>query len=203
MMGSMKLSEYLGSLTEFFQQSRYRNEVLVVVIDQFVETEAIQSAFQSADLDSRAYTPPNTVTGPFTWPTLGELVSAGTNLVVFADQANSTTWDPARLRKPWLLPTYSYIWSTSPVVSQGMVPSCAPYRGTNDTDTKLILLNWVATKPSPSASEAFFLNEKPQYLAGLETCLNSTAKRMPNFVAVSFASVHNPATHISQLKTLL
>eukprot|EP00656_Telonema_subtile_P050919 TRINITY_DN671_c0_g1_i5.p1 TRINITY_DN671_c0_g1~~TRINITY_DN671_c0_g1_i5.p1 ORF type:complete len:1222 (-),score=171.56 TRINITY_DN671_c0_g1_i5:32-3697(-) len=203
MMGSMKLSEYLGSLTEFFQQSRYRNEVLVVVIDQFVETEAIQSAFQSADLDSRAYTPPNTVTGAFTWPTLGELVSAGTNLVVFADQANSTTWDPARLRKPWLLPTYSYIWSTSPVVSQGMVPSCAPYRGTNDTDTKLILLNWVATKPSPSASEAFFLNEKPQYLAGLETCLNSTAKRMPNFVAVSFASVHNPATHISQLKTLL
>lgn len=56
---------------------------------------AIAPSFQAAGLTNKVYTPPSAATTLSAWPTLGQLINAGTPLVVFMDynaDYNSVPW---------------------------------------------------------------------------------------------------------------
>ena len=111
-------------------------------------------------------------------PTLGELVDAGTNLIVFAERGGTGA-------PPWYQSAYSgWIQETKYEFPSSAAFDCLPNRG--GTTGKLFLVNhWVTTK-GPSPSTARTANGPEVLLPRLDQCVKQRGL-VPNMVAVDYA----------------
>jgi len=135
-LGAEPLDRELDVLATFLNQ--HPDQVLVVIVEDYVPPATINQAFAAADLTR--YVATLKLHAPL--PTLGELIKSGHRLVVFAEvKGGSPTW---------YMPAFSYIQDTPlGAVHPGQL-SCARYRG--DKDSPMLLLNhWIPPfPPSPT-----------------------------------------------------
>jgi hypothetical protein len=138
-LGAEPLDRELEAIRDFLAQNR--DQVLVVIVEDYVPPTAIDDAFERAGLTR--YVATLTQRSPL--PTLGELVAADRRLVVFAEEKGGAP--------PWYMPAFSFIQDTPLGALHPGQLSCRRYRG--EESSPLLLLNhWIPPfPPSPAANE--------------------------------------------------
>ena len=197
-LGESDLSELLGQLSSFLAAEK--DEVVVAFFRQHVETAVLQQTIVDAGLEMYAYTAASSVA--FQWPTLQQLIDDNKRAVLFADNANSATYDPTNAVLPWLLPTYDYCWSSTDAAILPSDLTCIPSNGMNGTN-KLGIFTYARTQPAPAISHARVLNTKANIQKGVELCCNAVGV-LPNFVSLAWASIdlqHSGASDASESNT--
>lgn len=135
-LGADPLDRELDTIAMFLRE--HPDQVLIVIVEDYVPPSTIKQAFAAAGLT------PYVVTLKLhaALPTLGELINSGHRLVVFAEVEGGSP--------PWYMPAFSFIQDTPlGAVHPGQL-SCARYRG--NPDSPMLLLNhWVPPfPPSPT-----------------------------------------------------
>jgi hypothetical protein len=147
-------------------------EVIVLVIEDYVEPAEMAAAFEESGLAELVYRgepkPP--------WPTLRELVDSRQRALVFLESGKPGV--------PWLRPVFEAVQETPYRFKKPDEFSCAPHRG--GTAGSLFQMNhWIDTTPDPKPSNARIVNAYDFLLARARQC-ESERKHLPNLVAVDF-----------------
>jgi hypothetical protein len=178
--GSLAVVPELRKLGEFL--TIQPNNVLLLLIEEHSLTPAqFEAAMESAGLRDRAYVHP---TPGARWPTLGQLVDARTNLVVFTEK------DPASRPAGERIPNfYHYLWShaweTRYRFGSTADFSCTKNRGTSQSNA-LYLVNHFITLAGPSENASRQANAWPVISDRTADCAKLAR---PNIVAVDFFDV--------------
>jgi hypothetical protein len=116
------------------------NQVLIVIVEDYVPPATIERAFEQAGLTGYVAT----LERHAPLPTLGELIGRGRHLLVFAEEKGGT---PA-----WYMPAFSFIQDTPLGALHPGQLSCARYRG-DKTDPLLLVNHWIPPfPPSPTVN---------------------------------------------------
>jgi hypothetical protein len=111
-------------------------------------------------------------------PTLGELIDAGTPLIVFAERGGTGA-------PPWYMSAYDgWIEETKYTFPSVAAFDCLPNRGGDDG--KLFLVNHWVTTSGPSPGTARTANSVDVLLPRLEQCIRQRGQ-LPNMIAVDYA----------------
>jgi hypothetical protein len=135
-LGAEPLDRELDVIATFLR--KHPDQVLVVIVEDYVPPSTIRQAFESVGL--ARYVATMKLHTPL--PTLGELINSGHRLLVFAEVKGGSP--------PWYMPAFSFMQDTPlGAVHPGQL-SCARYRG--DADSPMLLLNhWIPPfPPSPT-----------------------------------------------------
>ena len=135
-LGAEPLDSELDGIATFLRE--HPDQVLVVIVEDYVPPATIKKAFGSAGLTR--YVASLQRHAPL--PTLGELIKSGHRLLVFAEvEGGSPTW---------YMPAFSFIQDTPLGALRPGQLSCARYRG--NADSPILLLNhWIPPfPPSPT-----------------------------------------------------
>ena len=135
-------AEPLGRELEVMRSFLERNpdQVLVVIVEDYVPPATIEQAFGQAGLTRYVAT----VDRHAPLPTLSELIARGQRLVVFAEAKGGT---PA-----WYMPAFSFIQDTPLGALQPGQLSCTRYRG-EGTSPLLLINHWIPPfPPSPTVN---------------------------------------------------
>jgi len=137
-LGAEPLGRELEVIRSFLE--RHLDQVLVVIVEDYVPPATIERAFEQAGLTRYVATLDRH--GPL--PTLGELVGRGQRLLVFAEEKGGS---PA-----WYMPAFSFIQDTPLGALHPGQLSCARYRG--EQSSPLLLINhWIPPfPPSPTVN---------------------------------------------------
>jgi hypothetical protein len=131
-LGAEPLDRELDGIATFLR--KHPDQVLVVIVEDYVPPSTIKQAFSSAGLMRYAAT--LKLHAPL--PTLGELIDSGHRLVVFAEEEGGSP--------PWYMPAFSFIQDTPLGANHPGQLSCARYRG--NADSPMLLLNhWIPPFP--------------------------------------------------------
>ncbi len=135
-LGAEPLGRELDGMATFLRE--HPDQVLVVIVEDYVPPSTIKQAFGSAGLTR--YVATLKLHAPL--PTLGELIKADHRLVVFAEDKGGSP--------SWYMPAFSFIQDTPlGAVHPGQL-SCARYRG--DADSPMLLINhWIPPFPPSQA----------------------------------------------------
>jgi hypothetical protein len=135
-LGAEPLNSELDGIATFLRE--HPDQVLVLIVEDYVPPSTIKQAFGSAGLAQYVAT----LKPHAPLPTLGELIKTGHRLVVFAEEQGGS---PA-----WYMPAFSFIQDTPLGALHPGQLSCARYRG--KTDSPILLLNhWIPPfPPSPT-----------------------------------------------------
>ncbi len=129
--------------------------------------------FEAAGLRPYVYTPAD----DGTWPTLGEMIDAGTRLVVLMENRGGGDL------VPWLIPGFDVVQDTPYLFESPDDFSCDPNRG--PADAPLFLVNhWINDWRRVPQNSAL-VNARPVLLPRLEECEDERGQ-LPNFVAVDY-----------------
>jgi hypothetical protein len=137
-LGAEPLDHELKAIATFLGE--HSDQVLVVIVEDYVPPSTVEHAFATAGLNRylealRDHAP---------LPTLGELISSGRRLLVFAEVKGGS---PA-----WYMPAFSFIQDTPLGALHPGQLSCARYRGTPDSPI-LLLNHWIPPfPPSPTVN---------------------------------------------------
>jgi hypothetical protein len=137
-LGAERLDRELDGIAKFLRE--HVDQVLVLIVEDYVPPSTIQQAFDSAGL--RPYVATLKLHAPL--PTLGEMIKRGHRLLVFAEVEGGSP--------PWYMPAFGFIQDTPlGAVHPGQL-SCTRYRGT--ADSPMLLLNhWIPPfPPSPTVN---------------------------------------------------
>ena len=152
---------------------RHPQEVLVMVIEDYVPPSDLEAAFTESGLVDFAYRWPP---GP-PWPTLGEMIERGERVLVLIESG--------RPGVAWLHPAFTVVQETPYEFHRPEDMSCAANRG--GTSGALFQINhWIETLPAPRPTNAAIVNSYDFLLARAERCWRER-KKVPNLVAVDFA----------------
>jgi hypothetical protein len=168
-LGAEPLNRELEVIRGFLE--RDPDEVLIVIVEDYVPPATIERAFEQTGLTRYVATldrhePP---------PTLGRLIASGRRLLVFAEEQGGT---PA-----WYMPAFSFIQDTPLGAVRPDQLSCARYRGA--ADSPLLLINyWIPPFP-PSATLNAGIGRAAFLRAHVERCLRKRDSRGA-IVAVDF-----------------
>ncbi len=156
-LGAEPLRRELDQARGFLE--RNPDQVLIMVVEDYPPAAAIASAFAKASLTKYAAT----LQQGAPMPTLGELVSSGRRLLVFAENDGGT---PA-----WYMPAFTFIEDTPlGAVHPGQL-SCKRYRG--ETSSPLLLVNhWIPPFP-PSAGLNAQIGRSLFLRGRIEQCVRS------------------------------
>ncbi|KAJ2855171.1 hypothetical protein J3B02_002303 [Coemansia erecta] len=168
---------------------KYLDENPFEVITIFIENaskfsdEQMAAPFKDAGLVDYAHAPTATDAEGYEWPTLGEMISKNTRLVVLASTVTDTK------TYPWLLYDRNYVVQTSYSVKAGQSFDCKPI---SDVRSLVVMNHFV----SVDETIATFSFERPDYnssvkvntLESLVDQANLCGKdgRFPNYVTVDF-----------------
>jgi len=148
------------------------DEVVILVIEDYVSPEELKQAFDQAGLTEMVYT--GAVTPP--WPTLRQLIDQNQRLIVFLESGNPGV--------PWMHPTQGFVQETPYTFHQIADFSCKPNRG--GTDGSLFQINhWIETTPAPKPTNAEIVNSYDSLLARARQCQKERG-HLPNIIAVDF-----------------
>ena len=150
------------------------DEVLLIVIEDYVTPEEIAKAFEDSGLMEFVYT------GPITpWPTLRSMILAGGRVLVFTESGKPGV--------PWLHPAFESFQETPYTFHSPEEFSCKPNRG--GTSAPLFQVNhWIETTPAPRPSNAAIVNTYDMLLKRARTCEKERGLK-PTYIGVDFADI--------------
>jgi hypothetical protein len=171
--GAQPLVPWLRTLRDFLTANP--REVVILVIEDYVQPEELAAAFEASGLADLVYRgaprPP--------WPTLAQLAASNQRVVTFLESG--------RPGVDWLHPAFETIQETPyrfRQLAQLSEDSCRVNRG--GTKGSLFQMNhWVETPPTPRPSNAALVNAYDFLLHRAETCERARA-HLPNIIAVDF-----------------
>jgi hypothetical protein len=148
------------------------NEVVVLVIEDYVQPSDLAEAFTQSGLDGLVYRRP---VGP-PWPTLREMIDTRDRVLVLTESGLPGV--------PWIHSVFEVMQETPYRFKQPSELSCLPNRG--GTKGSLFLVNnWIDTTPAPKPSNAALVNAYEALLARAKAC-EAERKRRPTVLAVDF-----------------
>ena len=168
-LGAEPLDQELGAIRRFMD--RHPDQVLVLIVEDYVPPPVIEKAFERTGLLSQAAT----LKPRAPLPTLGKLIERGTRLVVFAEEKGGSP--------PWYMPAFSYIQDTPLGARRPSSLSCARFRG-NPGNAVLKLNHWLDTFPPSRTAERAI--GRPRALRRRIAKCTRERGRAPGIVAVDF-----------------
>ncbi|KAF8304909.1 PLC-like phosphodiesterase [Clavulina sp. PMI_390] len=176
------LQSYLTTVKSWLDANP--NEVLTLLItngDAISISQYWVPAFTNAGVIKYTYVPPSSTSGKTGWPTLGQMIDAGTRLVVFMDYNTDTS------AAPYILPEFNYIWETPYDVTDSTFP-CSVDRGTSSS---MLMINHFLDKSVlgvdiPYRSAAATTNGQASILANAYGCTSLNGGKAPTFVLLDF-----------------
>jgi hypothetical protein len=167
-LGAEPLAEELATIRDFLRA--HPNEVIVLVLESFVDDEQVERAFGEADLLEHAAA----LRRDAPLPTLGELVEQDRRLVVFTEQGGHG--------RPWYHDAFAYIQDT-PLGAQGPGDfSCDRFRG-SDFSPMFAIYHWIDRFPPPPSRNARIGG--PYLRDRVRRCAEDRGL-VPNLIAVDF-----------------
>ena len=183
LLGRTRLADGLAPIRDFL--SSHPDEVLVFMLESYVEPAWVEDAFREAGLDTRARV--QAVDTP--WPTLAELLDAGTPLLVFTQDEGGDV--------PWLLAGYrDFVWDTPYAARSAEDFSCDVLRG--DPARPLFLMNHFLTNPIALPALAEEVNFDPLLSARIDQC-SAEAGQPVDWVAVDFYDIGDVVAAVGRL----
>jgi len=171
-LGHIDLVEALSIFRSFLDT--HPDEVISFVIQNGISAAATEAAFVESGLVRYVYTHPEGQP----WPTLGQMIDAGTRLLVMAEADGPP---PA-----WYQYAYDLSWDTPYFFTSPADFSCKPFRGS--PDNPIFQVNhWLST-PFSDPANAEEVNVFDVLWPRVEQC-RAESGRIPNFVAVDFVSI--------------
>ncbi len=180
-LGALPIDKGLAQIRDFLAANP--DEVLVIVIEDYVEPTEIADAVERTGLIDYVYTgelgPP--------WPTLGEMARSGERVLIFAENdagGGTIPWYHLAYDRAMQETPYSYGSPDELTDERTLARTCEPNRG--PADASLFLINhWVDTSPAPKPSNARKVNAKPALLRRVDLC-ESERDLVANLIAVDF-----------------
>ncbi|MGZ8457965.1 MAG: hypothetical protein ACXWZ4_15285 [Gemmatirosa sp.] len=170
-LGALPVDGTFGAIRDFLMQ--HPNEVVVLVIEDYVAPQDLARAFERSGLADLVYRG-RPGAG---WPTLRELIARDERVVALIESGRSGV--------RWLLPAFSVLQETPyAFASAGDTLSCAPNRGAA-VGTLFQLNHWIATAPAPRPSNAAIVNAFEVLTERARRCERARGRR-PNILAVDF-----------------
>jgi hypothetical protein len=178
-LGATEITGALHEVREFLVERP--DEVLIIVIEDYVLPSAIVAAFRESGLVEKVYRGPPA--GPF--PTLREMIDSGQQVVVYAENHGGDA--------PWYTAGYEAALQETPFTFKRAfrletppqwLGTCVANRGT-DSAPLFLINHWVNTDPTPRPSDAAKVNERPVLVGRSREC-ERTRDRHPNLLAVDF-----------------
>ena len=170
--GEKPLADGLGELTTYLDT--HPHEVLSIIFESYISEADTAAAFTASGLS--AYVHAQSLAQP--WPTLRDLITAGTRMVVFTDDSGVSL--------PWHHYVWSHAWETHFSAQEPSDFSCAPNRGS--TSNRLFILNHFLTDPFALPSLAAMVNPNPFFVDRALQC-QAESGDLPNFVTVDFEDI--------------
>jgi hypothetical protein len=169
-LGAQPLVAWLSTLADFLAQ--HPDEVVVLVIEDYVTPQDLAAEFEKAGLSTMVYRG----NGRPPWPTLRALIDRNQRVVVATESG--------RPGVSWLMPALEVMQETPYKFKNPAEMSCAPNRG--DTRGSLFLINnWIDTTPNPKPSNAAIVNAYDALLARARKCQAERGVK-PTILAVDF-----------------
>ncbi len=161
------------------------NEVLVIVLQDYLTGEQTQEVFEEAGLGERVW--PLTAADP--WPTLREMVLARRNIVVLSENhGGEVAWMPA---------AYDVMEETPYEFASPADFTCIPNRG--GTGKPLFLVNhWIREEGHDPLADAELVNSSEALTARLAECERERG-RQPGILAVDFVDVGDTEAVVGEI----
>ena len=169
-LGAVDMVDALTDVRDFVINNP--NEVVLIVIEDYVLPADVVDAFEKSGLADYAYDGP---LDPL--PTLGELVEADRRVIVMAENR-------AGEEAPWYRLAYDYFQETPFDFKTPAEMSCGRNRGSKGNPLFLIN-NWINTDPMARPSNAAIVNAHNFLLRRASECATER-KLFPNLIAVDF-----------------
>ena len=177
-------------------------QVVVVFLKQNVEMSMLENAVQAAGLIQYAYNATSSVA--FQWPTLQEMITDNSRAVLFSVDSYMPI---VNSRPSWILPTYTYCWSsTDTVVNNKPISAIAEYVAESETiaanltcantsgtvgPNKLGIFTYAVTSPSPQKLAASQFNTQQSIHDAYERCDELIGlNNQPNFISLTHAEIN-------------
>ncbi|HEX5005273.1 MAG TPA: hypothetical protein VFV65_08145 [Gemmatimonadales bacterium] len=150
------------------------DEVILLVIEDYVTPQEIAEAFRESGLLDLVYTGPIT---PF--PTLGAMIYANQRVLVFTESGKPGV--------DWQHPVFDSFQETPYTFHTPAEFSCKPNRG--GTTAPLFQVNhWIETTPAPRPTNAEIVNTYDVLLKRARTCERERGMK-PTYIAVDFGDI--------------
>jgi hypothetical protein len=163
------------------------DEVLIIIYEDSTTTDAIAADWASAGLEHLLYVHDGA------WPTLGEMIDAGTRIVVTAENGSPP---PAWLHHAWDL-----VWDTPYTWHAVREMSCDPNRGTPG-DGLYLVNHWIGTDADlPDRNAATTANANDVLLARAQECSDQWQHPV-NLLGVDFYETGDLFAVVDQLNGL-
>ncbi len=180
-LGAIPIDKAFGNIRDFLAANP--DEVLTVVIEDYVAPADIAASAERTGLIDQVYTGP--VGEP--WPTLQEIIDTGGRALMLAEnQAGGAEY-------PWYHPVYEELVQETPYSFKHpreltnpdrLTASCEPNRG--PADAAVFLVNhWIDTSPAPKPSNAAIVNARDALLDRVHHC-ERQRDLTANLIAVDF-----------------
>lgn len=184
-LGKIPLVDALRIFADFMDANP--NEVLALVVQNGISNAATEAAFVESGLVRYVYAHP----AGSPWPTLREMIEAGTRLLVMAEASGPP---PA-----WYHDAYELSWDTPYSFASEADFSCRLNRGSAAND--LFQVNhWLST-PFSAPENGERVNRFEVLWPRVEQC-RAEAGRIPNFVAIDFVSIGDLVAVVDRLNGL-
>jgi hypothetical protein len=195
--GRRKLTEGLADISAFLAANP--NDVLTLLFEDHVPGADILAALETAGLRAQTYDHPLGTE----WPTLRELIEAGTRLItLYENQGGTTEPYPAGYQVTW-----DYGWDTDWAFT---MPSdfddpeggdCAALPRGSDPPNSLFILNHMLDTGAQAEEFAQTVNLEASLLARAEKC-QEKAGQIPNFIKVDYYHIGDVFSSIRKLNGL-
>ncbi len=169
-LGAQPLVPWLSTLADFLVQ--HPEEVVILVVEDYVSPEDLAAEFEKAGLASLVYRG----NGRRPWPTIREMIDTNQRVVAMTESG--------RPGVSWLLPAFQVMQETPYKFRSPAEMSCAPNRG-GTSGSLLLINNWIDTTPDPKPSNAAIVNAYDALLARARLCQAERGMK-PNVLAVDF-----------------
>jgi hypothetical protein len=182
--GALDVVAGLREVAEFLDS--HPRELVTLDVEDHIAPADMEVALRAAGLFDRLFTPP---APGGTWPTLGDMIASGRNLVVFAESARDAT-------RPWYANFFDYVMDTPlDVPSRGDL-GCEVNRG--GRSRSMFLLNHWVSSDAAGREEAADLNNADVVVERARRCAVERGAQV-TMVAVNFADIGDVVGAVAQL----
>ncbi len=184
-LGAVLLVDELRAVHQFLDENP--DQVVMMIIQDATSSADVVAAFDESGLTSEVVT----LTPGAPLPTLGELVDAGTQLVVFAERGDDQA--PA-----WYHRAYDWFQETTFTYDSVASFDCEPNRG-GDANPLFLINHWVSVSP-PNPATARAANARAVLEDRVGRCVAERGV-LPNVIAVDFAGLGDVVDVAADLST--
>lgn len=181
------LQDYLTTVKTWMNLNP--NDVVTILIVNIDNLPASQyaSVYVAAGVDQMSYSPSNASLSASSWPTLNSMITAGTRLVTFMDNAANFA------SVPYIIDEFTNVWETAFDITNIALFDCTVNRSKADPTTSMFLINHFLDTSTlgilvPDVANANVTNAvsgSGSLGQEVSACL-SLWKRNPNFLLVDY-----------------